>query len=58
VGGIREHRLASTGALEAALRDHIAAANAAPQPFVWTKTADEVLDSMARLCRRTSGSDR
>ena len=48
---------ASTDALEAALRDYIAATNAAPKPFVWTKTADEILASVARFCRRTSGSD-
>jgi len=23
---------------------------------VWTKTADEILESVARFCRRTSGS--
>jgi hypothetical protein len=29
---------------------------AAPQPFVWTKTADEVLASVARSCHRISDS--
>ena len=48
---------ASTDALEAALRDYVAATNAAPRPFVWTKTADEILASVARFCRRTSGAD-
>ena len=48
---------ASTEALETALRDYIAATNAAPKPFTWTKTADEILASVARFCRRTSGSD-
>lgn len=48
---------ASTDALAAALRDYIAATNAAPKPFVWTKTADEVLASVKRFCRRTSRAD-
>jgi transposase len=30
--------------------------NSTPKPFVWTKTADEILASVARFCRRTSGS--
>jgi transposase len=44
---------ASTEALEAALRDYIAATNAAPKPFIWTKTADEILASVKRFCQRT-----
>ena len=48
---------ASTEALEAALRDYIAATNAAPKPFIWTKTADEILASVKRFCQRTSRSD-
>jgi len=48
---------ASTDALEAVLRDYIAATNAAPKPFVWTKTADAILASVARFCRRTERSD-
>ena len=45
--------IASTDALEAALRDYIAATNAAPKPFTWSQTADEILASVARCCRRT-----
>ena len=48
---------ASPDALEAALHAYIAATNAAPKPFVWTKTADEILASVARFRRRTSGAD-
>ena len=48
---------ASTDALEAALHAYIAATNTAPKPFVWTKTADEILASVKRYCQRTSGSD-
>jgi len=46
----------STRELEAAIKRYLALTNAAPKPFVWTKTADEILESVARFCRRTSGS--
>jgi hypothetical protein len=41
-------------ALETAIRDYLAITNEAPHPFVWTKTADEILASVARFCQRTS----
>jgi hypothetical protein len=46
----------STQALQAAIRTYIAHTNAQPKPFVWTKTADEMLASVARFCHRTSDS--
>lgn len=46
----------STGELEEAIRRYIAATNAAPKPFVWTKSADEILASVARFCQLTSNS--
>jgi transposase len=46
----------STRRLEEAIRGYIAAKNEAPKPFVWTKTADEILASLARFCMRTSNS--
>jgi transposase len=45
---------ASTRALDAAIRHYIAVTNQAPKPFVWTKTADEILASVARYCHRIS----
>jgi hypothetical protein len=30
----------------------LAITNEAPQPFVWTKTADQILVSVARFCQR------
>jgi transposase len=42
--------------LENALREWIAAWNEDPRPFVWTKTADEILDSLAKYCQRISDS--
>jgi transposase len=46
----------STIELERAIRDYIDTRNRQPQPFVWTKTADEILASIARFCQRISGS--
>jgi transposase len=37
-----------------AIRLYLATSNTAPKPFVWTKTADEILASVARFCQRTS----
>ena len=30
--------------------------NQNPKPLVWTKNADEILASIARFCKRTSGA--
>jgi transposase len=46
----------STRELETAIRRYIAATNSSPKPFVWTKTADEILSSIARFCQRISNS--
>jgi transposase len=43
----------SVAQLEAAIREFIDAHHANPAPFVWTKTADEILASMARFAQRT-----
>lgn len=46
----------STQALQADIRAYIAHTNEHPKPFVWTKTADQILASVARFCHRTSDS--
>jgi transposase len=46
----------SVQALEADIRDWIDDWNSHPRPFLWTKTAEEILDSLARFCRRISGA--
>ena len=43
----------STAELEAAIAAYIDARNADPKPFRWTKTADDILASVERFCRRT-----
>ncbi len=44
----------STRQLEDAIRLYLATCNDSAKPFVWTKTADEILASIARFCQRTS----
>ncbi|SOD59572.1 Homeodomain-like domain-containing protein [Streptomyces zhaozhouensis] len=39
------------------IRSWLADWNEHPSPFVWTKTADEILDQVAAYCRRISDSD-
>jgi hypothetical protein len=44
----------SVKALEDDVNAWIAAWNEHPKPFVWTKTADEILTSLARYCTRNN----
>ena len=43
---IRRGTHRSTVELESAIRDYLALNNRDPKPFVWTKTADQILESM------------
>lgn len=43
----------SVAALKRAIREFIDVTNEDPKPFVWTKTADEILASIARFAQRT-----
>jgi transposase len=51
---IRRGTHRSVRELEAAIKRYLAVTNASPRPFVWSKTADEILESIARFCKRTS----
>jgi transposase len=42
--------------LNADIRAWISTWNENPRPFVWTKTADEILESVARYCNRINES--
>jgi transposase len=44
----------SVQTLEKQIRDWISDWNDNPRPFVWKKTAEEILESLARYCRRIS----
>ena len=46
----------STRELVTAIQRYLAITNETPRPFVWHKTADEILASVARFCQRTSNS--
>jgi hypothetical protein len=46
----------SVQALERDIRSWLADWNEHPRPFIWTKTADEILDKVAAYCRRISDS--
>ena len=43
----------SSGELVAAIYHYLNVTNEDPKPFVWTKTADQILANVARFCQRT-----
>lgn len=49
-----DHR--SVQALEKDLRNWVASWNENPKPFIWTKTAEQILTSLSRLLQRISGA--
>ena len=51
---IRRGSHRSTRELETAIKLYLATYNADPRPFVWVKTADQILASIRRFCLRTS----
>src|SRR6516165_2451861 len=53
---IRRGVFRSVKELEAAIREYIEVHNENPKPFVWTKTADQILASIARFAQRTCPS--
>jgi transposase len=50
---IRRGVFRSVKELETAIRDYIEIHNEDPTPFVWTKTADQILASIGRYAQRT-----
>lgn len=44
----------STKALEEDIRTFLNAHNSDPKPFIWTKTADQILDSLERYCTKAN----
>lgn len=62
-GLLTEHALrrgshTSTVQLRAAITEYLDAHNDAPKPFKWTKSADEILESIARFATRTLAAHR
>jgi len=50
---IRRGVFRSVKELDTAIREYIAVHNENPKPFVWTKSADEILASTTRYAQRT-----
>jgi transposase len=46
----------STVELERAIRHYLAIHNDNPKPFVWHKSADEIIESVGRFCKRINDS--
>ena len=53
---IRRGTHRSTRQLEQAIRNYLDVHNSDPKPFVWSKSADDILASVERFCLRTSNS--
>ena len=53
---IRRGTHKSVQALEADIRSWVANWNANPRPFLWTKTAEEIIESLGRFIQRISGA--
>ncbi len=53
---IRRGVFRSVKELEAAAMEYVDVRNDDPKPFIWTRTADQILESIKRFCQRTSGT--
>ena len=53
---IRRGTHRSTVQLEQAIRHYLHTYNRSPTPFLWSMTADEILESLERFCMKTSES--
>jgi transposase len=53
---IRRGTFYSVASLERAIEQYLVHHNAKPKPFIWSATADEILDKVASFCERISGS--
>ena len=51
---IRRGTFRSTLALEKAIKEYLAVYNEDPKPFIWTKSADQILESLQSYCTRIS----
>jgi transposase len=54
---LRRNTHRSVRALTDSIRTWVADWNDNPRPFIWHKTSDQILDSLASYCRRISDSD-
>ena len=54
---IRRGTYRSIQDLEAAIKEYIAAYNENPKPFIWTESADKILESLKSYCTRISSAE-
>ena len=54
---IRRRTYRSVRELEAAIKEYIAVCNENPKPFIWTKSANDILESLKTYCTRCSGTE-
>lgn len=54
----RRYGLRSVTELEADIRRWINEWNKNPKPFTWTKSADDILETLASYCERITGAGR
>ena len=54
---IRRGTYRSVRELEAAIKEYIAVYNENPKAFIWTKPANEILESLKTYCTRFSGEE-
>ena len=55
---IRRGAFKSVGELEAAIKDYLRSHNQRPRPFVWTKSADLILNKVRKLAERLAPPDK
>jgi transposase len=53
---IRRGSFTSTRQLEKAVINYLDTYNTDPKPFIWAKTADDILENIKQFCERTSNS--
>ena len=54
---IRRGTHRSTAQLEKAIADYLDIYNQDPRPFLWTKTADQILDTLKAYCKVISDAE-
>ncbi len=54
---IRRGSYRSTRELERAIEDYLSVYNDDPKPFIWTKSADDILESLKRYCESISDTE-
>ena len=54
---IRRGSYQNTLALETAIKEYLEVYNEEPRPFIWTKSADQILESIQRYCKAITDTE-